>query len=229
MNDSNDFRQNLNCEEFEAALFDAGPTLDAARVLRSDLREHALFCARCSDLLAEMRELNLVLSKLAEADACEGMPCSAEAALLQDFRRQRGPQRGEREFLQAWAFASAAVVLLILGIAVHRPVAPTYKEAVNPESVPPEHVNARAISDTKNAEVATTNADSFLALSYSDDEANPEDGAIIRVLVPRSTLASMGIPVADISEERVPAEVVMGEDGTPQAIRLVSQDREEEF
>jgi hypothetical protein len=67
-------------------------------------------------------------------------------------------------------------------------------------------------------------ATGFVSLPYAADPATLEDGAVVRVVLSRSALASLGLPVADVgASEQVPADIVLSEDGAPQAIRLVSQ------
>lgn len=71
---------------------------------------------------------------------------------------------------------------------------------------------------------AREDAAAFYALPYADDSVSIEGGAVIRVAVPRSALVSWGLPVSGIAAgDRVPADVLISADGTPQAIRLVSQ------
>ena len=49
-----------------------------------------------------------------------------------------------------------------------------------------------------------------------------EGGQIVRVEVPRSALASFGLPMnAERAGERVKADVVLGYDGVARAIRFV--------
>jgi hypothetical protein len=227
MNRSGEYKPGLSCEEFEAAVFEEGPALGAEGALESDLREHAAACLRCSILLMEMRELNSALRGLAQADSQEGLPRQVEAKLLEAFRKNQGLGADRKANWHGAALAAAGVVLLILGMAVHRFMAPAPSAKISGEPVALKASEPVATDKERSEAVSTEDSESFLALAYSDGEANPEDGAIVRVLIPRAALASMGIPVSDISDERVPAEVVIGEDGTPQAIRLVSQEREE--
>ena len=63
----------------------------------------------------------------------------------------------------------------------------------------------------------------FVSLPYATDPATLEDGTVVRVELTRSTLAAMGMPVTDAgSFDRIPADIMLSEDGVPQAIRLVS-------
>jgi hypothetical protein len=49
-----------------------------------------------------------------------------------------------------------------------------------------------------------------------------ERGSIVRVRLPKSSLPGLGIPVsADRWNESIPADVVLGEDGTMRAVRFV--------
>jgi len=67
-------------------------------------------------------------------------------------------------------------------------------------------------------------AEEFIPVPYADDPAALEGGAIVRVTLPRSALASFGLPIAESDgADRVSADLVVSQDGTPQAIRLVSQ------
>lgn len=50
-----------------------------------------------------------------------------------------------------------------------------------------------------------------------------ERGAIVRVRMPKSSLPAMGIPVSgDRWNEFIPADIVLGEDGTMRAVRIVN-------
>ncbi len=66
---------------------------------------------------------------------------------------------------------------------------------------------------------------SFVPLPYADDAADLQDGTVVQVVLPRSALASFGLPASVYAgySERVPADLILNEDGTPEAIRLVSQ------
>lgn len=77
-----------------------------------------------------------------------------------------------------------------------------------------------ALADPSDSESAT----SFVQLPYADDSTALEGGAVVRVSLSRSALASFGLPVADFANsDRIQADLIVGADGSPQAIRLVSQ------
>ncbi|HKV04941.1 MAG TPA: hypothetical protein VJO53_07530 [Candidatus Acidoferrales bacterium] len=62
----------------------------------------------------------------------------------------------------------------------------------------------------------------FIRLPYTDDPGALADDAVVRVVLTPAALASLGLPVIG-GEGSVQADLALSEDGTPQAIRLVSQ------
>jgi hypothetical protein len=73
-------------------------------------------------------------------------------------------------------------------------------------------------SDTRAQEVATE----FIPLVNAGPYTQAEEGHLVRVELPRSALASFGLPVsAEASGGSVKADVLMGQDGVARAIRFV--------
>ena len=65
-------------------------------------------------------------------------------------------------------------------------------------------------------------------MGYLSEASLQEGGQIVRVEVPRSTLASFGVPVnMDRYNERVKADIVVGVDGMAHAIRFVQERRQQ--
>lgn len=78
--------------------------------------------------------------------------------------------------------------------------------------------NATATSAPADAEVATA----FLPLLEAGSLAGVESVHVVRVRLPRSSLAAMGLPMnPDRAGESVTADVLLGEDGVARAIRFV--------
>ena len=72
--------------------------------------------------------------------------------------------------------------------------------------------------NTGETELATD----FLPLGDASDLASLESGQIVRVKLPRSSLASFGLPLnTERAGEPIKADVVLGEDGRARAIRFV--------
>jgi hypothetical protein len=67
-------------------------------------------------------------------------------------------------------------------------------------------------------EVATE----FIPLGQAPPYTQAEEGHLVRVELPRSALASFGLPVnAEAPNGRVKADVLLGQDGVARAIRFV--------
>lgn len=224
----------MNCYTFEQIFHDLDRPGTAGAALREAALAHAESCTSCALLLIEAEALDFGLRRLASQDASSRAPRRVEAALLREFREQRATfsgmpgVRGIKWY--AGVIGVAAMALLALGIArFHIGLLPA--QPSNPVTVAANQ--ASTVSDAGSA-VAGTTADSvagadseeateFYPLPYADDSASLEGGAVIRVAMPRSTLISWGFPVSGAAgTDRIPADLVVSADGTPQAIRLVS-------
>jgi hypothetical protein len=65
--------------------------------------------------------------------------------------------------------------------------------------------------------------DEFIAVPYASPIGPYERADLVRVNVPVTALAQWGLPVSTFNpNQRVDAEVVLGEDGLARAVRLVS-------
>ena len=104
---------------------------------------------------------------------------------------------------------------------VSRPaIAPTPVEPVVEAVVvnnPQEPVASAAVATPPAREITTD----FLPLVYGDDLSSYEGGQLIRVRLPSEALAYFGLPAHGFSGERVPADVLLAEDGTARAVRFV--------
>ncbi len=84
--------------------------------------------------------------------------------------------------------------------------------------------NSRAAGPSSNV-VDAENENGFIALSDVDEAAPLDDAAVVQVEMPRAALASFGLPLEAMEGGgTVRADLIVSADGTPQAIRLDSQD-----
>jgi hypothetical protein len=74
------------------------------------------------------------------------------------------------------------------------------------------------VTDDANGDIAT----GFIPVSYTSAANLEAGGQIVRVELPRSAIAALGLPVnMERVDQRVKADVLVGVDGLPHAIRLV--------
>jgi hypothetical protein len=232
-------KENMNCVQFGELL----PDLDRPGTRGSEQCEealaHAEICSRCAALMMEAESLNFGLRKLAETTVGAEAPPRVEQALLAEFRRAKSARVGRNWQRDLAVLAIAALVLLAVGLGIYRhqirtgggvansPVAlngsaasPELATAATGEQNPGTAQPSNAVSDSSDNEYATA----FVPLPYADDPSETQGGAVVRVNLPRASLVSMGVPVAGLNPGgHVIADLMLSEDGTPQAIRLVSQ------
>jgi hypothetical protein len=212
----------MGCAEFEEIVHDMDRPGTAGLAMRERALAHAETCGRCGLRMIEFEALDFALHTISVRDeAREGSP-RVEADLLETFRRQRATPRMAR--WQVALVGVAAIALLALGLTrAHITLGPTQQVANNGSPSTTNQLYA-VVNDPQLAELTDTEeGTAFVQLPYADDSASLEGGAVLRVTMPRSALISMGLPISSAAGEQIPAELVVSEDGTPQAIRLISQ------
>jgi hypothetical protein len=137
-----------------------------------------------------------ILQRLADADAAAEARPAIEIKLQQAFRARR--RKRVRRQAMLWAVPAAAIVLMM--IFVNR----------KPETVPAQP-----------SEVVTD----FFPLM---DTAPPfQRGRILRIELPASAMKMVGLPVHEQHlNDPVQADVLVGEEGLPRAIRFVKLERQ---
>jgi len=226
------------CAEWEAALVEAArvPARSGSERAPSaafeEALEHAETCPTCAERLAAERALSADLNLLAEADSFVQPSPGCEAVLLAAFRSERGREVRARRWIFAVAGTLAACLVILLGAALlisrdsgslargvfsrlpqlgRNPAAPAAAIEVLPG------VSAAEMEDEDDEEVTD-----FYAFYPGADLSSVESGALVRVRVPSSELEAFGFEVLQGREEEwVNADLLVAEDGSPQAIRFV--------
>ena len=182
---------------------------------------------------AEEERIRGLLAAAAGADGLSAPP-RVENALVAELRR-----RNRRSVLLRVSAAGAVAAAVLIGLWLARPVVPTAlpapvvarhveptAPAIAPPDPAPEKLAAapaprRPRATPRRAETADDGE--FIPVGAWQAFEPMERGAIVRVRLPKSSLPGFGIAVsADRWNESLPADVVLGEDGSMRAIRLVS-------
>ncbi len=230
----------MTCREFEEIV------MDAARGAGAE-PEHARACARCAARLAEERRLTEALRVIAQEDEEFQASLGVEARLRDQFRQTHAaPRRTAVRWTWAAGGAIAAGLALVAVLTDKEPpapqvasVAPVVQPAI-PEAprtalvdppktmmddtgvqrpLPARRGTAPGEGPLVTREVTTQ----FLPLGAGLIDAS-ERTQVVRISVPKTALLAMGLPVKmERLDERVQADVLLGEDGTARAIRFVSQ------
>lgn len=172
------------------------------------------------------QELTTALRALAESSAGEAPP-ELEARLTAAFRRESQKRKLFRWIPVIAATAAAAAVLTTL---VRVPSAPPPPTAITYQIAPPEITVATAVAAPprrraiKRPRPAPLNeiATAFFTLPEARDLPPAEAATVVRVQLPRSTMRLVGLPVnEERADERIRADMVLGQDGIARAIRFV--------
>jgi hypothetical protein len=194
-----------------------------------------------------MREVNpdSVKSDARLADAFRAMAAAAPAqaprelgdALRKAFRRHHARRRAMR--ISMIAVAILAVILSAGRLLVQKPVSPVSVKSpgsspvgVSPPATTGTAVRPRASSATSKAAPGRRNPKSnkqsaesshdFVALAPFDQAVRDEDLRVVRLELTGRALRLAGAPVSEeMADRRMTADFVVGQDGTPYAVRLV--------
>jgi len=211
----------MDCAQFEDIVHDLGRRGGAADALRQAALAHATSCRNCAQLLRQTESLDDALRALAADAAHLAMPPRVEAALAEEFRRQRAASARRRSWQRIAAMGIAASLLLAVGLSVHSWYAKREVAVQTPtRSAPPAPSETAAPSEA----AVVADANDFVLLPYGADSAAAGEGTVVRVLLSRASLSSLGVSVAGLGgKESVLADLVVSEDGTPEAIRFVAE------
>jgi hypothetical protein len=226
----------MNCSQFQEILHDLDRPGTEGFAARDAAFLHAESCDRCTQLLTQSESLDFALRTLARRGARQLVPPRVEQLLLEELRQRTAalPSRAVR-----WpivALGTAAALLLVLGLALHSRTARhapgtarlTGGDRNGTQSIAsdrPSQSSSTALEVAEDSQEGDfDSATGFVSLPYADDSMEGEGGAIVRVVLSRAALASLGLPVTDVgAPDRIPADIIVSEDGAPQAIRLVAQ------
>jgi hypothetical protein len=234
----------MNCVRFQEIAAD----LDRPGIVSAELRQealaHAETCADCALLQLHSEALDSELRRLASRDTAWQAPARIEANLLREFRARQGTVARRGTLRYAAAIGIAAMLVLSAGLWLHwrgagtarGPMAtstpPATTMAPNPQARSAQPSPAATsesggnVASKPSIELATVEDPAeFIPLPDAVDPASLDDAAVVRVVMPRAALASFGLPVAAMEGDgTVRADLIVSADGTPQAIRLLSQD-----
>jgi len=223
----------MTCAEFDTVVHDVARPDAFDKPAAVIAKFHAQTCERCAARLAQAQLLAGALEAVAQDSADLGAPAHFEPALVSAFRehrrsleRKQHRQRRTRLRWLEWSALAAAAVLLAIGAwNFSRPR--VIGTDTNPSVVVKSPVNSSAsgavqqIGSVETAAAEDSNSD-FVPVPYGESLSSDDSGLVVRVSMTRSALGSLGYPVDEIhAGDVVQADLLVGEDGLPRAVRLV--------
>lgn len=166
------------------------------------------------------RNVKEALRALAAADAQMEGSSELETRVRSAFRAHR--RRRIVRHAVAWTLAAAAAVVTIVSFAVWRPEPPkTVREAPAPV---PTRASVPVVAASKPVRQVARMPREIVTDFFPLIDAPPPigRGELVRVMVPASTMRTVGLPVnEDRLTDQVKADVLVSEDGLATAIRFV--------
>ena len=232
----------MKCAEFAAIVHDLVRPCHADPALVAIARAHAEVCPACASRFAQAQRLAAAVREVSSGSRSLSAPERIESHLLEAFRAQvpvaaPGSARSRRAsrwpVVLAWAGSAAAVFtlafVLLHPVPGHRPspVARLASVATATPAKQPAPLRRPAVPLARSLSVSEKNsnqrlASNFVPVPFSGGLASGDPALIIRVQVPRSALAELGYPVDESQGSGlVQADLVVGEDGWPRAVRIV--------
>jgi len=225
----------MTCEEFEASGMHAERDASLSEAERAAAREHVSACPRCAALQDSWLAARVELRALADATRAEQAPARVEMRLRQEFRTQHYSFKARRAaVIAAWALATAAV--LVGAVSWKNWGANQHQGGASNSGAPRIPGNLAASGGAKQETLnqsQSANSETLVAENEIGDftllpgvlPSDADDTAIMRVRMQRGALGALGLPVSEESAgEWIQVDLLVGNDGLPQAVRLPQQD-----
>jgi hypothetical protein len=241
----------MNCPEFELIVGELAEDQLMSAKTRVSALAHAESCERCARRLANERTLSAGLIALAESTASEAparLKQSLRAAF--DAQKPVAAPNvvsfPARTRQWRWALAAAAAAAIVFAVTLSvwlRGSSPKTTEIISTATPTPTvtpaapalnsvqtqlaggvviNTGRRTLSRRMIRTIEDDRAASYIPLTYATNASAPQDKLVVRVEVSRATLIGMGLPLdAEQGSELVKADLMVGVDGVPLAIRFV--------
>ncbi len=217
----------MKCEEFEAIGLDAERDGALNELERVAAREHAGACSRCAAFQESWQAARVDLQSFAEITLVERAPSRVEMRLRQEFRTKHRTMKTRRAAMAAgWALAAAAVLVATVSWEkwemTRRGITTQSATMRNPAGTAGNNPGAQneVLSNLYASIPSEDDAGDFTPLPGSLPSEG-EEAAIVRVRMQRGTLVALGFPVDEQrAGEWIQVDLMVGNDGLPQAVRL---------
>jgi hypothetical protein len=236
----------MECRECDNIIHDFMRAEVANEEQRTKAFDHMMRCARCEARFSNVRSLERALRALAETTDSERSAAELEPVLRSVFQQQKRARQRSRSVASWLAIGMAAALLLSVGVVTRQLIfAPETKPTIlaPPPSAQPSNVSKAQIPEPaamlaqetrkhgkSRRRVPAQRSDGeefvtgFYPLPYAENSGHIMSGEVVRVKLRGSALPGIGFPMAlngDTAGEQITADLIVGENGLPLAIRFV--------
>jgi hypothetical protein len=242
----------MSCETLKDGIVELARGKDLGPGTAAAVETHVEHCASCAALLARERQLSEGLRALAAARATDLPTDALGRRLLEVFAEQQSRPRAAAVSRAHWLRAAAAVMLIAGAVAWWRsaggPASNSGRPAALPQPTRQAHADPPATPATGAAIVQPPDSgrspqvdrpptaahvrragrvirpEGFVLLPAAAGLPDFESGEIVRLEIPAASLPSYGIEIVPevMKDKPVEADLLVGQDGQPRAIRLVA-------
>jgi hypothetical protein len=214
----------MTCEEFAMAGLDLdSPATDSP--LRQAAREHMRNCPHCAALQENWQALRADLRLLGHETSEASTPLRIEMRLRQDLRTKHTTMKARHAAVAAtWALAGAAVLVAVVSLAYWRQQKAVVSSpmAGGTQIAGPQQAaqNSQSTPQADESVVASNDSNEFTFLPGSMPSPM-DDATVVRVGMQRAALGAFGLTVnEEHAADWIQVDVLVGNDGQPQAVRL---------
>jgi hypothetical protein len=167
------------------------------------VESHLESCRTCAARLQRERELSAGLKAVAGLTSAARPAPGMEQRLLDAYAVMHAQASRTRTYSRVWR-AAAAVLLIAAGLSTW---------------------SVWDVQRAAPANAARGPFDEFMPLPIASALPALESGVIVRIELPVAALPRYGVAIPDTPRREVQADLLVGQDGQPRAIRLINFDR----
>ena len=212
----------MTCNEFEEIGLDVEHDASLSDAQRAAAAAHAASCPRCAALRDSWEVTRMELRSLAQATATLDAPPRVEMRLHQQFRAQYQMPRVRRTaVIAAWGLAAAAVLVGAVSWVKWHNTQRNQSNVTFKPNVPALNHNSSDQDAAGDPSLVADNELGDFTLLPGVLPAETDGSAILSVRMQWGALGALGLPVnEDRAAEWIQVDLLVGNDGLPQAVRL---------
>lgn len=195
----------MNCQEWSVEMLEYANT---GRVTGAEFQQHVRACARCNERWEDERFLTAQFRSIREAAAGLRPSDGGRVEIMREFARSH-----RRMFVPSFKWMMSAAAVLLLVIVLGSLWRTRSVDQGSPESV---------------ALLSVLGEDEFVAVPFAPPLAAGEFVTVVRMELRPAALARMGMDVDVTAANDIPADVLVGQDGSPRAVRVLDEVQFEE-